>query len=600
MFLSYDKLNDEIEKYKLSLFNPSEYVFPKYKSNYGIKEKVQGQKGAYDDPGTRENFLIGMMKVNFLKRLESSVESFELTISRTIKKINGLIAKIDEYINTSNKDVEIDPDDTQTIDDSEDEELNQAFEIGAKLKFNLAHMDCVRWRADLMKDKDQLLPLYNAANSVTVERDAKLKKLKEIIKHKYDNPTINNDNIENRKILVFTAFSDTANYIYKSIKPWVVDELKGNIALVTGGSEEKSSTFMPKGFKGQSNFEEILTNFAPVARHRDKIKSMPQEGGIDILIATDCISEGQNLQDCDYMVNYDIHWNPVRIIQRFGRIDRIGSRNKKIHMQNFWPTPDLNKYIDLKARVESRMALVDITATGEDDLLNQEQIQELIESDLKYRDKQLLRLQKEVLDLEDLDENLSLTDFNLDDFRMELLRYIEENRKTLEEAPLGLYSIVPSAVNELCQIDSDQLDEKIKKIIAPGIIFCLKQRHESEESRQLNYLYPYFLVYIRDDGQVRYNYTNAKNILEMFRLLCVNKKEAIPELFQMFDEETKHGKDMGRINELLESACGEIVRAFKKKNIQQLQSGRGAILIPESKQPKDCSGFELVTWLIIK
>jgi ERCC4-related helicase len=306
------------------------------------------------------------MKFNFLKRLESSVESFELTISRTIKKINGLIAKIDEYINTSNKDVEIDPDDTQTIDDSEDEELNQAFEIGAKLKFNLAHMDCVRWRADLMKDKDQLLPLYNAANSVTVERDAKLKKLKEIIKHKYDNPTINNDNIENRKILVFTAFSDTANYIYKSIKPWVVDELKGNIALVTGGSEEKSSTFMPKGFKGQSNFEEILTNFAPVARHRDKIKSMPQEGGIDILIATDCISEGQNLQDCDYMVNYDIHWNPVRIIQRFGRIDRIGSRNKKIHMQNFWPTPDLNKYIDLKARVESRMALVDITDSGID------------------------------------------------------------------------------------------------------------------------------------------------------------------------------------------------------------------------------------------
>lgn len=596
MFLSYDKLNDEIEKYKLSLFNPSKYVLDEYKPYY---EEKSGSKIATFSQADRESFLIGMMKVNFLKRLESSVESFEMTIGRTLEKIKNLINKIDEYALTLPKESNIDTDDTQS-EESEDEDLNQAFEIGAKLKFNLAHMDFKKWKIDLIKDKDQLLPLFNAAHSVTVDRDAKLARLKQIIEDKITRPTKNLDGFENKKVLVFTAFSDTAKYIYDSIKTWVTNDLNANIAIVTGGSEDNKSTFMPKGFKSQSNFEEILTNFAPNARHRDKMKSMPQEGGIDILIATDCISEGQNLQDCDFMVNYDIHWNPVRIIQRFGRIDRIGSRNKKIHMQNFWPTPDLNKYINLKTRVEARMALVDITATGEDDLLNQDQIQELIESDLKYRDKQLLRLQKEVLDLEDLDDSISFSDFNLDDFRMDLLKYIKENRKTLEEAPLGLYSIVPTLDNPLCKIERNLFDEKVQKIMVPGIIFCLKQKINSEESRNINILHPYFLVYIRDDGQVRYNFTNAKNILEMYRILCINQSEAIPELFKQFDEETADGLNMSKINSLLESACSEIIRAFKKKSIQQLQSDRGALLIPESKQAKDYSGFELVTWLIIR
>ncbi len=472
MFLSYDKLNDEIEKYKLSLFNPSKYVIDEYKSYY---EEKAGTKIASFSQADRESFLIGMMKVNFLKRLESSVEAFELTIGRTLEKIKNLIDKIDKYKETLPKDLDFELDDSQY--DNDDDELNQAFEIGAKLKFNLAHMDYEKWKRDLSKDKDQLLPLYNAAHSVTIDRDAKLAQLKKIIENKIKNPTKNIDGIENRKILIFTAFSDTAEYIYESIKSFVIDELNTHIALITGGSKVNKSTFIPKNFANQSNFEQILTNFAPKARNRDKMKSMPQQGEIDILIATDCISEGQNLQDCDMVINYDIHWNPVRIIQRFGRIDRIGSRNKVIYMQNFWPTHDLNKYINLKNRVEARMALVDITATGEDDLLNQDQISELIEDDLKYRDKQLLRLQNEILDLEDIDDNISFTDFNLDEFRMDLLRYIEQNKKLLEESPLGLYSVVPTLKNPLCTIEQNLFDEKIRNIIAP-VLFSVLNRNK--------------------------------------------------------------------------------------------------------------------------
>jgi len=409
-----------------------------------------------------------------------------------------------------------------------------------------------------------------------------------LIKNKVNNPF--NDN--NKKVLIFTAFADTAYYLYDSLKEWVLNELNLHIAVVAGGNRQNLTTFQPEGFKKLTDFNTILTNFSPNSKNRAKMSSMPQQGEIDILIATDCISEGQNLQDCDYLINYDIHWNPVRIIQRFGRIDRLGSNNKTIQMVNFWPTEDLNNYINLKERVEARMALVDITATGDENILSPGQIEELIEADLKFRHKQLKKLQKEVLDLEELDENISLSEFTLDDFRIELLNYIEQNKKKLEEAPFGLYAVVPTP-------DNSQSDN-VREIVKPGVIFCLKQKGDTKGNEEVNPLQPYFLVYIRDDGTVRFNYTHAKQILEIMRLLCQGVKEPYEKLCKLFNIETSQGANMDKYNQLLQKAISEITSVFTKRAISKLKMSRSGILIPKEKQANKADDFQLISWIVIK
>jgi len=431
--------------------------------------------------------------------------------------------------------------------------------------------------------------LYNNAVAVTPGRDAKLKELKQEIQKKIDKPI----NDKNKKVVVFTAFADTATYLYNNLIEWAQEELNLNIALVCGSYTD--TTF------GKRDYDSILTNFSPISKNRSKMKEAPQAGEIDILIATDCISEGQNLQDCDCLINYDIHWNPVRIIQRFGRIDRLGSINKKIQLVNFWPTQDLDNYINLKVRVESRMALVDVTATADDNVLATEQIEELITEDLKYRNQQLKKLRDEILDLEEMDETISLTDFTLDDFRIELLSYIEGNRRKLENAPFGLYAIVPSPSGEHAHlIKNHKFTSTEKEIIKPGVIFCLKQKGDTDGNEEVNPLQPYFLVYIRDDNSVRYNYTNAKQILEIFRLLCQGQKEPYDALCDLFNSETNNGKQMQKHADLLKQSVKEIVHVFKKRSSHKLTSDRSALVIPKTKQAKDIENFELVSWLIVR
>lgn len=328
---------------------------------------------------------------------------------------------------------------------------------------------------------------------------------------------------------------------------------------------------------------------------------MPQHEEIDLLIATDCISEGQNLQDCDYLINYDIHWNPVRIIQRFGRIDRLGSKNQKIQLVNFWPTDDLNNYINLKDRVEARMALVDIAATGEENLLETQQIHDLIEEDLKFRSRQLKKLKKEVLDLEELDENVSLSEFTLDDFRIELANYIEKNRQKLHDAPFGLYAVVPSPVgNYSDETNFSEMHKSTKEIIQPGIIYCLKQRGNTDGSETINPLSPYFLVYIRNDSTVLFNYTHAKQILEIFRLLSSSVDMPYEKLCDLVNVETNNGFKMEHYNTLLETAIHEINTVFKYRTHHKLTEDRGALLVPQTQQAETGEHFELITWLIIK
>ena len=576
-FLSYDRLNDEISNYQLCLFNPSKYVLNEFRGIYEARKVLNFSQA------DREYFLIGMMKVNFLKRLESSVHSFNITMERTIEKIECLEERLHAFTKHQANEVEVVQQDLlfdPGVEGEEDEDLVEAFQVGGKLKIPMSHLDVSAWLTDLKKDKEQLSLLAGNANDVTPERDAKLADLQQLIEDKVRKPTTNTQGEKNRKIVVFTAFADTAIYLYENLKGWARDSLSVHIALVSGGAKSNQTTF------GKAEFTQILTNFSPRAKQRNKIKSMPQDGEIDILIATDCISEGQNLQDCDLLVNYDIHWNPVRIIQRFGRIDRIGSLNTSIQLVNFWPTPDLNKYIDLKNRVEARMALVDIAATAEDNVLQAGDLEELIHEDLRYRDKQLLRLKDEVLDLEDFHESVSLNEFTLDDFRMELASYIESNKVLLEDAPFGLYAVVPPHTEYAT--------------IKPGVIYCLKQQQEAKGNEAVNALQPYFLVYIREDGEVRYNFTAPKQILEIFRAACQGQNEPYAKLCELFDEQTQNGEEMGPYSDLLEKAVQAIASQFARKTTGNLFSGRGGKLTDTTKQAKTSTDFELISWLIIK
>ena len=572
-FMSYDELNDQISEYRLSLFNPSEYVLPEHRSQYDVQ---QVRNFTQSD---REHYLIGMMKVNFLKRLESSVHSFTITLERTLGKIEELKTRIRRFQRFREENPDVDLEDIE-IDALEDEELQAAMQVGQKLIFKMAHLDVERWLKALERDREQLELPYLFAQDITVDRDAKLAKLKELIAEKVKHPTVDKEERPNRKILVFTAFADTAAYLYGALQQWANKELGIHIAMVSGGTSGCQTTF------DRSEFSRILTNFSPVSKHRSQMPSMPQDKEIDLLIGTDCISEGQNLQDCDYLINYDIHWNPVRIIQRFGRIDRIGSINDSVQLVNFWPTPDLNRYINLKNRVEARMALVDITATQGDNLLEPEEIQDVITDDLQYRDQQLLRLKDEILDLEDFDENVALSEFTLDDFRLELIKYLESNRKQLEDAPLGLYTVVPAPLDP--------------SIIAPGVIFCLKQKENSMENEGINPTQPYFLIYIREDGVVRFTFARPKQILEMYRVLCTEVEDPYDELCTLFDQQTNSGANMTQYNDLLQKAVDSLSRTYDKRAVSNLLSGRGGVLPTQAEQIRQTTDFELITWLVIK
>lgn len=571
-FMSYDRLNKEIDNYQLSLFNPSKYVLDEFKPLYE-KEKVVAFSQSL-----RENFLIGMMKVNFLKRLESSINSFDLTLLRTVQKMDDLAVRIKLFKEFQSENPDLDFNEL-TIEDIDDDELQQALEVG-KVGFKMAHLRIDDWLKDLKEDRDQLHLLQLAAHEITPERDAKLKELKDIIEEKASNPTINNKGLPNRKVLIFTAFSDTALYLYEALEKWAQDKLGIHIAMVSGGTKGTKTSF------GKSDFNQILINFSPYSKNRNKMESMPQDEQIDLLIATDCISEGQNLQDCDFLVNYDIHWNPVRVIQRFGRIDRIGSINPAVHLVNFWPTDDLDQYITLKSRVESRMALVDLAATTDDNLLNTEAIEDMITDDLKYRDRQLKRLQKEILDLEDFNETVSLTDFTLDDFRAELSRFIEANRNLLEDAPLGLYAVVPTDLTV--------------PVIRPGVIFCLKQKAGQEKSDTVNPTQPYFLIYIQNEGIVRFNFTHPKQILDIFRELCSGKASAYENLCGAFDLQTENGGKMDFYSDLLAKAMKAIESNFRKRIVGNLLTNRQAVLPIRQQQVNEETDFELITWLVIR
>lgn len=587
-FLSFEQLDKEISALRLALYHPTSFLRDDLPEAIAAayQDKILG---GFTQEG-REKILVAMMKINFLKRLESSVDSFRLTLQRTIQKIDVLEERITAFEKHLDDNPEVDfdslnPEQLGNPDYEEDE-----FTIGGRRRIHLGHLKLPEWLQAVRHDRTQLQFLLEKTETVTPERDGKLNELKAIVEQKSQRPSVNRDGKPNRKVLVFTAFADTARYLYQHISAWARKDLNIHTALVCGDGGNATTL-------GRLDYDDILTNFAPLAKRRaEQVNRFPnQEEEIDLLIATDCISEGQNLQDCDLLINYDIHWNPVRIIQRFGRIDRIGSRNDSVQLINFWPVADLDRYLNVKHRVEARMALVDLSATQTDNLLDATQLEDLIKDDLLFRDRQLKRMKDEILDLEDLDDSISLTDFSLDEFRLDLLRYLEANRAELEEAGEGLYAVVPPKAN----IPSAQ----------PGALFCLRHRpvanKASGSSRpvdpsQLNPLSPYYLVYVHDDGTVRYSFARPKEAMLLLRDLAADEPTAFEKLCDLFDSRTGDGAEMSHYSGLLQKALASIEQTFQKRAATSLLSGRGAVLPTQDETPSsDGDAFDLVTWLVI-
>ncbi|MBP7142519.1 MAG: DEAD/DEAH box helicase family protein [Opitutaceae bacterium] len=576
-YFSFEQLDAKIGALRLALYHPTSFLRKDLPD--GIRDSYQAKiLGGFTQEG-REKILIAMMKINFLKRLESSVDSFRLTLERTIRKINDLESRIIAFEQHQDDNPDLDYD-TLTPDDPDFED--EEFTIGGRRRIHLGHLELADWLKAVRDDRTQLQFLHEKTKSVTAKRDGKLAELKQLIAAKASHPTTNRDGKTNRKVLVFTAFADTARYLHENIATWARRDLKIHTGLVCGDGGNDASL-------GRLDFDDILTNFSPVAKERDKqAAAFPnQREEIDLLIATDCISEGQNLQDCDLLVNYDIHWNPVRIIQRFGRIDRIGSRNDSVQLVNFWPVADLDRYLNVKHRVEARMALVDLAASQTDNLLDTTQLEDLIKDDLLFRDRQLKRLKDEVLDLEDLDDSVSLTDFSLDEFRQDLLNFLQAHKAELERAPLGLYAVVPPAADI--------------PMAQPGVIYCLRQKIDAAApaNERINPLAPHYLVYVHDTGEVRLAFVQAKTVLNLFRSLALGKAEPYEELCRLFDRQTAQGGDMRAYSRLIASAVESISTSFQQRLADSLQHSRDFILPLADEQPQADSAFELVTWLVL-
>lgn len=565
-FISIEEVYKKLSQLSMCVYSPFDFILPGCKEKYEELYDTKVRDGASRlKQADREKSLQILMRVNLLKRLESSVDSFRITLTKILSLIDNTLAEIDKYEQYGNN---IDLDEIELTQYEEDEDIEDAinndFQIGQKVKISLKDMNTIGWKRELNLDKEILSNLLKEFSRIKPENDAKLIELINTIRNKIDNPI--NDN--NKKVIIFSAFADTANYLYENVSKVIKLEYGIDTALVTGSGTNKCTMNIDK------DYNNLLLNFSPISKHRDILEGNNSKE-IDVLIATDCISEGQNLQDCDYLINYDIHWNPVRIIQRFGRIDRIGSKNARIQLVNFWPNMNLDDYINLKSRVETRMFMLDVSATGEDNVLTNKS------SDMEYRKVQLQKLKEEVVDLEDMNTGVSITDLGLNDYRMDLIEYINQNGN-LDYVANGMHSVV--------------LEDK-QNGIEKGVIFVLKNINSNINIENTNQLHPFYMIYIKDNGEVLSNHLSVKNTLDLLRYISKGKKEPIKEAYAKFNDITNDGNDMSKYSKLLNECIASIINVKEESDIDSLFRKGGTTML--SNDIKGLEDFELIAFVVI-
>lgn len=563
--INYNQIFEQLMQLKLTIYTPTHFILEskmgKYAELYGDNEVNVGFTQANREQGIRR-----LTAINLMKRMESSVYSFNLTLKRILTLIDDTIQRIDNYDKNAGDTLNLtDISNMEDQFDADDQGEGDLFTFGRKVKIEIGDMDYLSWRETLVKDRDVLELLTLMVGDITPEHDCKLQKLLEVLKNKVEHPI----NPGNYKVIIFTAFADTAEYLYDNVSSYMLETFGLHTAMVSGNVEGR--TTVPKL---RCDLNTVLTCFSPISK--DKHLLMPgDDRNIDILIATDCISEGQNLQDCDYLINYDIHWNPVRIIQRFGRIDRIGSKNACIQLVNFWPDVTLDEYIDLKAKVETRMKIVDMTATGDDNILSEEE-----KTDLEYRKAQLRRLQEEVVDIEEMSSGISIMDLGLNEFRLDLLDYMKEH-PDIEHAPFGLHSVTASAPD-----------------MPAGVIFVLKNRSGSVNIDNQNRLHPFYMVYISKEGDIVCDHLSPKQMLDKMRYLCKGKTQPVPELYRAFNKETHDGRKMDGFSRLLGDVISSIIQVKDESDISSFLGGEQISFLENSIKGLD--DFELICFLVVR
>lgn len=561
--INYNEIFEQLMLLTLSIYTPSHYILPskldKYAELYEDNKVNVGFTQANREQGIRR-----LTAINLMKRMESSVYSFNLTLTRIKELIEQTIQTIDAYDKKTAAELSLT--DITNMDEFDDEDQNDdLFSFGKKVKIDLADMDYESWRRSLVRDAEILELLSLMVGDITPEHDSKLQELFSVLRDKMENPI----NEGNRKVIIFTAFADTADYLYENVSKFAKKNFGLDTAMVSGTVDGKTTA---KNLRGDLNT--ILTCFSPVSK--DKHLLMPDDNtSVDILIATDCISEGQNLQDCDYLINYDIHWNPVRIIQRFGRIDRIGSKNSVIQLVNFWPDVTLDEYIDLKAKVETRMKIVNVAATGDENLLSADE-----KTDLEYRKAQLQKLRDEVVDIEEMTSGISIMDLGLNEFRLDLLEYVKQH-PDIDKTPMGLHAVTAAAEDT-----------------PPGVIFVLKNRTGSVEINHQNRLHPFYMVYISNDGEVICDHLSPKEMLDKMRYLCKGRTEPIAELYRKFNKETSDGKNMKQVSNLLGQSISSIIEVKEESDIDSFLAGGQVSFLSDTIKGLD--DFELICFLVVK
>lgn len=560
----FNDIFEQLQALTLAVYTPLAYVFPSRRSKYeDLYNVTAGNARSNLGQAGREQGLKKLMTVNLLKRLESSVDAFRLTlakiedsVTRTLEWISGHAGNLADL---SPELAKLDFD----VDDEDDANL-EALSFGEKIKIDLDDLDIESWQRDLWNDRETLGELLDEMRKITPEHDLKLRKLKQLIADKAQHPI----NEGNRKVLVFSAFADTADYLYRELAPTLANAGL-DTAVITGGSHAAKTT-LGTGF----DFQQVMSLFSPHSKQRHL--TMPQETReLDVLIGTDVISEGQNLQDCDYLINYDIHWNPVRIIQRFGRIDRIGSINSQIQLVNFWPDISLDEYINLKERVENRMVIADLASTADDNVLTLEN------SDAAFRKEQLRKLQDEVIELEDVRTGVSITDLGLNDFRMDLLGYIKEHGD-LDKAPRGLHAVISADPS---------------KGLHPGVIFALRNLTAGEDINRGNRLHPHYLVYLDNQGKVIANHTEAKHLLDLLRAGCRPHEEPVSEVVNLFNAATGDGSRMDKYSALLTDAIRSMIDVTEERDIDSLFTGGSTTALTQTIAGLD--DFELTAFVAV-
>lgn len=554
--ITFADIAEMLNRLNLSIYTPSLFIFESEKGNYGIDYEGEGLTVDGREKGIRK-----LMAINLLKRLESSVNSFRLTLTRIHDFIQDSITAIDKFQESGAGTIDV----TDFSEDFDAEDNESDPFVGRKSKINLRDMDYVSWRRDLKADLEVLELLILMLKDITPEHDMKLQQLVADLKNKFEHPINGN----NKKVLIFTAFADTANYLYEQLSGRILNDCGLHMALITGSTEGKCT--LPKL---KCTFNDILTYFSPLSKDRDAIHPNDTRE-IDVLIATDCISEGQNLQDCDYLINYDIHWNPVRIIQRFGRIDRIGSKNDVIQLVNYWPDMELDDYIKLKGRVESRMKATVITSTGDDNLLSANE-----KGDLEYRRNQLKKLQNEVVDIEDMDTGVNIMDLGLNEFRLDLLANLKEH-PNMDLTPFGMCAVVSAS-----------------ELVEPGVMYVLKNKNNGVNIDLSNLLHPFYMVYLSHTGTVICDHLSPKKLLDKMRYACKDKTEPDKALCKQFNKETRDGKNMRHYSDLLQSAIESIITVKEESDINDFLNGvQGNLFADEIRGLDD---FELICFLVIK